>query len=1053
MANFSVPIYTIEDSGFQLPISLGYQHNGLVVDQIPGHLGMGWSLSAGGMLTRQMRGRPDEDAAGYIGAQMTGKNTVIPYINNQLSPQERVWANQIASENLIDLQPDKFIANVGNMSVTFYFDENRNPVIKPYKPYEIATVNNDFSFSQGFKITDDQGVQYFFQDIETTKRTQPIPIGEIPGSMSNGYTSGWKVSKIVLTNNKEITFNYEGTAHHQSTKSQSYSRWISGDSNCAAASRSTSTRNYTISSKLIKNIVFPKGTLEFENTIVTLPDNNAGKNKYLSHLDKISLSNKNNQIINTFDLNFDDLNKTRKLLKKVKINNDTKNLYSFDYYGSTPEDILFSKQDFWGYYNSNTTNYLLYSYNINNLFAGRAPDFNKTLLGALKKITYPTKGTTELQYESNTFNPEGTDDLPFACQAADLPDLKYKTLSLNWLEQNNPYNPNNPNTPTSQKADNFEFTVTAAYPYADIDLRLEKKSDGPNNDVYGKVEIDLINISGRTYSCGDIDCAGENPPGDKLGCEGLLLSFGSPIHNNPGTKQYRRRVKLQPGTYRATLRVINQLGNADTGDILLATANVNYHKSQIPTKSLITGGLRISKMKNCPSNNPLDCIEKEFIYESDSNESYGKLFRKRNITSYTMTSTIENGSGPYGSPGYCTSFRKVYSSSSNVPLGYYMGSHVFYDKVIEKTKSSNGSYLGRSEKTFVCAPVAQNLTFPFLDVDNKEFKNGKPLSEKVFNAISPNPISEKEYTYNFYGNNNINKRVYALSIGVDNTNQGTPVGFSSNSTIFENKNDRDWLTKVKTKEVLNNSIVQIITDNIYTNPQGHLRTSITDNSENEILNTVYSYPYTNSNSTNNLLVSKNRLAMPVEVTSNKLGITAPLSRQVTQYKNWGGNIITPEYIKSSKNNSVLEDRVRYYKYDIANGNPLEVSKANGTHIVYIWGYNKEYPIAKVENATYSQVQTYVANLQAKSNADIDRTIGNAGFEGKLRVALNSLRAALPDAQVSTYTYDPLIGVTSMTDPRGYTVYYDYDDFNRLKQVKDAEGNILNQNDYNYAPQN
>ena len=71
MANFSVPIYTIEEAGFQLPIALNYQYNGLVVDQVPGHLGMGWSLSAGGMLTRQMRGRPDEDAAGYIGAQMT----------------------------------------------------------------------------------------------------------------------------------------------------------------------------------------------------------------------------------------------------------------------------------------------------------------------------------------------------------------------------------------------------------------------------------------------------------------------------------------------------------------------------------------------------------------------------------------------------------------------------------------------------------------------------------------------------------------------------------------------------------------------------------------------------------------------------------------------------------------------------------------------------------------------------------------------------------------------------------------------------------------------
>jgi YD repeat-containing protein len=51
--------------------------------------------------------------------------------------------------------------------------------------------------------------------------------------------------------------------------------------------------------------------------------------------------------------------------------------------------------------------------------------------------------------------------------------------------------------------------------------------------------------------------------------------------------------------------------------------------------------------------------------------------------------------------------------------------------------------------------------------------------------------------------------------------------------------------------------------------------------------------------------------------------------------------------------------------------------------------------------------------------------------------------------VTTYTYDPLIGVTSITDPKDYTVYYEYDDFNRLKQVKDADGKILSENEYNY----
>ena len=47
------------------------------------------------------------------------------------------------------------------------------------------------------------------------------------------------------------------------------------------------------------------------------------------------------------------------------------------------------------------------------------------------------------------------------------------------------------------------------------------------------------------------------------------------------------------------------------------------------------------------------------------------------------------------------------------------------------------------------------------------------------------------------------------------------------------------------------------------------------------------------------------------------------------------------------------------------------------------------------------------------------------------------------------TYNPLVGITSITDPRGETLYYTYDAFNRLEHVKDAEGNILNKNEYNY----
>ena len=52
--------------------------------------------------------------------------------------------------------------------------------------------------------------------------------------------------------------------------------------------------------------------------------------------------------------------------------------------------------------------------------------------------------------------------------------------------------------------------------------------------------------------------------------------------------------------------------------------------------------------------------------------------------------------------------------------------------------------------------------------------------------------------------------------------------------------------------------------------------------------------------------------------------------------------------------------------------------------------------------------------------------------------INSLRAKLPNALVTTYTYKPLVGMATMTDPRGVVTKYDYDGFGRLIKVTQAD---------------
>ena len=52
-------------------------------------------------------------------------------------------------------------------------------------------------------------------------------------------------------------------------------------------------------------------------------------------------------------------------------------------------------------------------------------------------------------------------------------------------------------------------------------------------------------------------------------------------------------------------------------------------------------------------------------------------------------------------------------------------------------------------------------------------------------------------------------------------------------------------------------------------------------------------------------------------------------------------------------------------------------------------------------------------------------------------------------KITSYTYKPLVGVTSETDPSGRTISYIYDDFGRLITVKDDQGKILKEYKYNY----
>jgi hypothetical protein len=185
-------------------------------------------------------------------------------------------------------------------------------------------------------------------------------------------------------------------------------------------------------------------------------------------------------------------------------------------------------------------------------------------------------------------------------------------------------------------------------------------------------------------------------------------------------------------------------------------------------------------------------------------------------------------------------------------------------------------------------------------------------------------------------------------------------------------------------------------------------------------------------------------------TENFLG-AEKLDEVLTQYAydNSTSNLIEPKYQYAKKGtdvNAVLEKKITFDLYD-DKGNLKQYTTELGQPVSIVWGYNKTQPIAKVKGLAYSSLPTTKLNA-AISASDLT---GSNYVEATLLSNLDELRddSALDNSFITTYTYKPLIGISTVKDPKGDRLTYTYDFFNRLELVKDLNGKIINQYEYHY----
>lgn len=150
----------------------------------------------------------------------------------------------------------------------------------------------------------------------------------------------------------------------------------------------------------------------------------------------------------------------------------------------------------------------------------------------------------------------------------------------------------------------------------------------------------------------------------------------------------------------------------------------------------------------------------------------------------------------------------------------------------------------------------------------------------------------------------------------------------------------------------------------------------------------------------------------------------------------------------------LIDKEINYKYNNAKRVVQMTDKSNKI-TMYLWGYNGQYLIAEIKIADLYMVESAIKSVFSVSSID-DLSALISPDEIKLKDG--SLQRALPNALVTTYTYQPLVGLLTVTDPSAITTYYDYDASGKLKRTYIKEANssgvaiekTISSYDYNYG---
>ncbi len=1074
--NIAIPIYSKAISkDIALSVALRYSTSGVKIDDRSGWVGTGWALETGGVISRTVRGLPDEFNDHRKGVY--NNSDFLNYDNlttdAQVTYQWKVARGDAGSSYQYDNQLDLYQYSLLGKSGRFV-------IVKNGSNFEAKLLSKDDNVKidftadangkmSNFIITDALGNRYFL-DVEESSYSEPVtatstqgnpamPNISAPGaSASMTNVTAWHISKIETSNGVELaSFTYANHTHtYEASKTRienkilnSFTTTVLQNSfnNSIFKPRLTASHYATTAyTKKPLKITFQDGSsVNFATSSTAHPETTG------AILSSVTTKDKWNQVNKTFNFTYQTTN--RLWLTKVS-----------EVAGSEVQDYTLEYQD-----KSNLPGYGsvsdIYGYNDGNSSSG----FDATAIqkGLLKKIIYPTGGAKEFVFEHNTFAYE-----------------RDQSLTTDDFYELNPSN-------TTSASATLNYTISSAngsqYQTGSkgVSLAFDQTISVSNNiqipsNVSGSVVLYLV-ITGKNG-----------------------FSYKEVIQ-----PQGTNTVHLSKGSYLCKLEVQSLTLNSYSAS---GVATINYQgQASSYTEAALGGGVRIKEVLFLDDASISSNPAKKMMYnynEPGTSKSSGAIdaigggSQKR--YSYNVSKLIflspSNGFAPNGDPieynGPCPTAPSTiqYQTIEKGPNAQLTkGNYIGY-KHVQVYEQNNGYTRFEYTTAFDYPTPAAAFQYPFTPVPNIDYKRGLLTAQKVYDQAGT-LLKETTNAYNFPPEEIIApsfrvidyqtcgySQLYESYLQYKNlTPQGGGVppedASAGGGPCFDNSSGQNcgtippdlavinddlktsWVQLVKTvnKDYYSGTAVIDSTTYAYNTAnflQKEVNRYVKEKGADKHYKTETIFPVGNSlidfttaeQTAITGMVGINKINVPLLVKTSVDGTVTNKVKSI--YNSFYTNMYEVSKIATAKGSGAFEDRLTYHGY-YTNGNIKEVSKKDGTHVVYIWGYGQTLPVAKIENETYADVSSYVSNIQTLSDADDDRTQGTTGDEGALRSALNSLRTALPNAMITTITYDPLVGATSMTDPRGNVMYYEYDDFNRLKVVKDKDGHIVSENQYHY----